>query len=93
MVSRSAKSNTRRIFLRGTNIYLGNAASRRAQIKILATLIFVRRVSAFTGVTVPQNVSPGTTNWPGSPIGIIMTNPASQTSVGNGGSPRYLWPR
>lgn len=81
-VSRSAKSNMRNIFLRGTNIYPGNAASRRAQIKILAALIFVRRVSAFAGVTVTQIVSPGATNWPGSLMFINMTNPTSQTSVG-----------
>lgn len=47
--SRAAKSNIRKIFLRATDVYLGNAASRRAQVKMRATLIFVRRASAFAG--------------------------------------------
>jgi len=34
------------------------------------------------GVVVTQNVSPGATSWPGSPIIQTVTNPASQTSVG-----------
>src|ERR1039458_441747 len=37
---------------------------------------------AFAGVIVTQNVSPGATSWPGSPIIATVTNPASQTSVG-----------
>jgi glucuronoarabinoxylan endo-1,4-beta-xylanase len=39
-------------------------------------------LSAFAGVMVTQNVSPGATTWPGSPIITSVTNPASQTSVG-----------
>ena len=34
------------------------------------------------GVVVTQNVSPGATSWPGSPIIQTVINPASQTSVG-----------
>jgi O-glycosyl hydrolase len=37
---------------------------------------------AFAGVIVTQNVSPGATSWPGIPIIATVTNPASQTSVG-----------
>ncbi len=39
-------------------------------------------LSAFAGVMVTQNVSPGATTWPGNPIITTVTNPASQTSVG-----------
>ncbi|MGH7993400.1 MAG: hypothetical protein ACREDQ_07785, partial [Limisphaerales bacterium] len=45
-------------------------------------------VSAFGGVVVVQNVSPGATSWPGSPIISTVSNPAS-ASVGesfNGGT-------
>ena len=34
------------------------------------------------GVVVSQNVSPGATNWPGSPLVSTVTNPAVQTAVG-----------
>ncbi len=40
------------------------------------------------GVTVTENVSPGATSWPGSPLISTVTNPAGQTSVAesfNGG--------
>ena len=37
---------------------------------------------AFAGVIVTQNVSPGATSWPGSPIIQTVTNPAVQTAVG-----------
>jgi uncharacterized repeat protein (TIGR03803 family) len=39
-------------------------------------------VTCSAGVVVSQNVSPGATSWPGSPIITSVTNPASQTSVG-----------
>lgn len=51
-------------------------------IKILAILICVRCVSALAGVTITQNISPGATIWPGSPIIQTVTNPAVQTAVG-----------
>jgi glucuronoarabinoxylan endo-1,4-beta-xylanase len=41
------------------------------------------------GVTVIENVSPGATNWPGSPLLSTLSNPASQATVGesfNGGT-------
>lgn len=37
---------------------------------------------AFAGVIVTQNVSPGATSWPGTPIITSVTDPASQTEVG-----------
>jgi glucuronoarabinoxylan endo-1,4-beta-xylanase len=46
-------------------------------------------LSTHAGVTVTENVSPGATSWPGSPILSTLTNPASQATVGesfNGGT-------
>jgi len=46
-------------------------------------------VRCFGGVTVKQNVSPGATSWPGSPVISTMLNPASSATVGesfNGGT-------
>jgi uncharacterized repeat protein (TIGR03803 family) len=39
-------------------------------------------LSSLAGVIVSQNVSPGATSWPGSPIIQTVTNPAVQTTVG-----------
>ncbi len=53
----------------------------------LALACFVG-LSAFAGVTVTQNVSPGATSWPGSPILSTMANPSASATVGesfNGG--------
>ena len=45
-------------------------------------LFSIAAMSCLAGVVVTQNVSPGATSWPGSPIITSVTNPASQTSVG-----------
>jgi len=51
---------------------------------IIFALIFVGMVidlSSLAGIVVNQNVSPGATSWPGSPLIQSVTNPAVQTSV------------
>ena len=48
-------------------------------------LVFVGMAVHFTslaGVTVTQNISPGATNWPGTPILQTVGNPSSQATVG-----------
>jgi len=47
----------------------------------LVALVF--GVRCFGGVTVKQNVSPGATSWPGSPVVSTMLNPASSATVGD----------
>ena len=52
---------------------------------VIFALVFVGMAVHFTslaGVTVTQNVSPGATNWPGSPILQTVVNPSSQATVG-----------
>ena len=55
-----------------------------------ATLVWSLAIlSVRAGVTVTQNVSPGATSWPGSPILATVSNPASQATTGesfNGGT-------
>jgi len=47
----------------------------------------------FAGVIVNENVSPGATSWPGSPMAISVTNPASSSVIesfnGGGGCTNY----
>lgn len=50
-------------------------------VPIGATVWLVAR-SCLAGVTVTQNVAPGATSWPGSPIIQTVTNPAGQVAVG-----------
>jgi uncharacterized repeat protein (TIGR03803 family) len=45
-------------------------------------LLSIAAMSCLAGVVITQNVSPGAANWPGSPLIATVTNPASQTSVG-----------
>lgn len=56
---------------------------------ISATLaLSLAMLSGHAGVTVTQNVSPGATSWPGSPILSTVSNPSSQATIGesfNGG--------
>jgi glucuronoarabinoxylan endo-1,4-beta-xylanase len=40
--------------------------------------------SAFAGVTVTQNIAPGATSWPDTPLIQTATNPSSQLVVGEG---------
>ena len=51
---------------------------------VFALVLFVLAVhfTSLAGVTVTQNVSPGATNWPGSPIIQTLGNPSSQATVG-----------
>jgi glucuronoarabinoxylan endo-1,4-beta-xylanase len=55
-----------------------------------ATLVWSLAIlSVRAGVTVTQNVSPGATSWPGSPLLSTVSNPASQATTGesfNGGT-------
>jgi hypothetical protein len=45
-------------------------------------LLSIPAMSCLAGVVVTQNVSPGATSWPGSPIIQTVTNPAVQTAIG-----------
>ena len=45
-------------------------------------LCLLAAMPCFGGVTVSQNVSPGATSWPATPIIQTVTNPAAQTAVG-----------
>jgi O-glycosyl hydrolase len=62
--------------------------------KRIAGLILFTLVGAhaFAGVTVTQNVGPGATNWPATPIVSTLSNPSAQATVGEsfgGGSNSY----
>lgn len=62
---------------------------RRARACVAA--LSLAAVSGFAGVTVTQNVSPGATSWPGTPLFSTVSNPASQLGVGEsfGGATSY----
>ncbi len=51
-------------------------------LRILTCLSLLCPGFALAGVVVTQNVSPGATSWPGSPIIQTVTNPAVQATVG-----------
>lgn len=61
--------------------------------RVLATAqaLLLTSLSAFAGVTVTQNVGPGATNWPDTPIVSTVSNPAGQLVVGEsfGGATSY----
>jgi uncharacterized repeat protein (TIGR03803 family) len=50
--------------------------------RLLSCLLLQFAILCQAGVTVTENVAPGATSWPGSPVIVSLTNPASQTSVG-----------
>jgi O-glycosyl hydrolase len=62
---------------------------------LLATVVLIlASTRAFAGVTVTQNVGPGATSWPGTPIVATVSNPSAQATVGEsftggGGSTSY----
>ena len=43
---------------------------------------FLTATSTHAGVVVSQNVAPGATSWPGSPMIATLANPAGQATVG-----------
>jgi glucuronoarabinoxylan endo-1,4-beta-xylanase len=47
-------------------------------VKTAIVVLFAACLPAFAGVVVTENVSPGATSWPGSPIISTVTNPAVQ---------------
>jgi uncharacterized repeat protein (TIGR03803 family) len=49
---------------------------------VTGSLLLFTAMSCIAGVTVLENVSPGATSWPGSPIIESVTNPAVQLTVG-----------
>lgn len=55
--------------------------SRRLAFSFACALI-ASAVNAFAGVTVVQNVSPGATSWPGTPLLSTVPNPSAQLVVG-----------
>src|SRR5580692_11091348 len=50
--------------------------------RLLSCLLLLFAILCQAGVTVTENVAPGATSWPGSPVIVSLTNPAGQTSVG-----------
>ena len=48
----------------------------------VGVLFAAAAMPCFAGVVVSENVSPGATGWPGSPIVQTVTNPAGQVAVG-----------
>jgi len=48
----------------------------------LATLTIVFTSAAFASVTVTQNIAPGVTSWPDTPLIQTVSNPSSQLVVG-----------
>src|SRR5262245_42714488 len=50
---------------------------------ILTTVVLILTgAHAFAGVTVTQNVGPGATSWPDTPIISTVSNPSAQATVG-----------
>lgn len=49
---------------------------------VSALAIIVAASAAFAGVTVTQNLGPGATSWPGTPLIQTVSNPSSQLIVG-----------
>jgi uncharacterized repeat protein (TIGR03803 family) len=56
----------------------------RNRVRRLASLFCAFAVVSCPAGVVTQNSSSGATNWPGNPLVMTVTNPASQTSVGEG---------
>jgi uncharacterized repeat protein (TIGR03803 family) len=63
---------------------------RSCRLRALSFLIAAFSFTGFAGVVVNQNVSPGATSWPGSPIVTTVANPSSASVVesfnGGGGN-------
>src|SRR5262245_38033545 len=57
--------------------------SRTLHFTLLTTVILILAgARAFAGVTVTQNVGPGATSWPATPILSTLSNPSAQATVG-----------
>jgi hypothetical protein len=68
--------------------------STTLHLTLLAIIVLILAgARAFAGVTVTQNVGPGATSWPATPIVSTVSNPSAQATVGEsfagGGATSY----